>query len=236
LNDIELKNLSFAYAKESVLKDINLSYDKKDFLVLIGPNGGGKSTILKLILGLLKPTSGEVKVKEGLKLSYVPQNTNINKEFPMRVIDAVLMGRLQKRKFGFFKSIDKQRAKEALQAVGMSGFETHNIAKLSGGQRQRVFIARALCSDADILLLDEPTANLDRKSQSDVYELLKKLNKKVGIIIVSHDTAILLGYATKIAYINQTLHMHDAIDKTKEDFKSDHICPVELMHAGCDHD
>lgn len=235
MSDIELKNLCFAYAKESVLKDINLRYDKKDLLAVIGPNGGGKSTILKLILGLLEPTSGEVKIKEGFNLSYVPQNTNINKEFPIKVIDTVLMGRLQKRKFGFFNNEDKQRAKSALEAVAMSGFENHNVAKLSGGQRQRIFIARALCSDADILLLDEPTASLDRNSQSDVYELLKKLNEKVGIIIVSHDTTVLLGYATKIAYINQTLHLHDAINKTKEDFKSEHICPVELIHAGCDH-
>lgn len=235
MSDIEIKNLSFAYAKENVLKDINFTYDKSDFLAVIGPNGGGKSTLLKLILGLLTPTKGSVTIAKDITLSYVPQNTNINKEFPMKVLDAVLMGRLAKKKFGFFTSLDKQKARAALEQVRLRGFENKNVAKLSGGQRQRVFIARALCSDADILLLDEPTASLDKTSQHDVYELLKKLNKDVGIIIVSHDTTVLLGYATKIAHIDQTLHLHGPIYKTKADFNSEHVCPVELLHAGCDH-
>ncbi|MGM0622467.1 MAG: metal ABC transporter ATP-binding protein [Campylobacterota bacterium] len=235
MSDIEIQNLSFGYNKELVLKDINLSYNKKEMLAIIGPNGGGKSTILKLILGLLQPQKGSVKIKKGINLSYVPQNTNTNKEFPVSVLDVVLMGRLKKRKFGFFGSEDKKRAKEALEAVSMQEYGDKNIAKLSGGQRQRVFIARALCAQADILLLDEPTASLDKQSQQQVYDLLKKLNKEVGVIIVSHDTTVLLGYATKIAHINQTLHLHGAITKTREDFDSDHICPVELIHAGCDH-
>lgn len=233
MSDVELKDLSFAYVKELILKDINLTYNKNDFLAVIGPNGGGKSTLLKLILKLLKPTKGSVEVAKGITLSYVPQNTNINKEFPMKVLDVVLMGRLGQKKFGFFSPKDKQKAKESLEAVGLKGFDNKNVAKLSGGQRQRVFIARALCSDADILLFDEPTASLDKKSKSDVYELLKKLNERVGVIIVSHDTTVLLGYATKIAHIDQTLHLHEAINKTKEDFKSEHICPVELLQEGC---
>lgn len=233
MSDIALKNLSFSYTNELVLKDINLTYNKKDFLAVIGPNGGGKSTVLKLILGLLEPTKGEVLVKKGITLSYVPQNTNINKEFPMKVLDTVLMGRLKHKKLGFFTKKDRQKAKDALADVGLLEYADKNVAKLSGGQRQRVFIARALCSDADILLLDEPTASLDKQSQHEVYELLKKLNQKIGIIIVSHDTTVLLGYATKIAHINQTLHLHEAIGKTKEDFNSEHVCPVELLQAGC---
>lgn len=233
MSDIEIKALSFSYTNENSLKAIDLSYDKKDFLAIIGPNGGGKSTLLKLILGILKPDRGEIKIAKGVTLSYVPQNTNINKEFPMKVVDAVLMGRLKTKKFGFFTKHDKQKALQALAAVGLKGFENRSVAKLSGGQRQRVFIARALCSDADILLLDEPTASLDKQSQHEIYELLKQLNQKIGIIIVSHDTTVLLGYATKIAHINQTLHLHEAIAKTKEDFNSEHVCPVELLQAGC---
>jgi zinc transport system ATP-binding protein len=235
LHDIEIKNVSFAYEKQDVLKQISLTYDKKDFLAVIGPNGGGKSTLMKLILGLLTPKSGRIDIKEGIRLSYVPQNTQAGKNFPMKVLDAVLMGRLFEKKFGFFTKNAKAKAYGALRAVGMEDFAGQNISKLSGGQRQRVFIARALCSEADILLLDEPTASLDKLSQQQTYDLLKKLNKDVGIIIISHDTTVLLGYATKIAHIDQKIHMHSAIDKTKEDFNSDHVCPVELIHAGCDH-
>ncbi len=235
MHDIEIKNVSFAYDKEDILQDITFHYDKSDFLAVIGPNGGGKSTLIRLILGLLTPKSGRISIKKGIKLSYVPQNTQPAKNFPMKVLDAVLMGRLSQKKFGFFTKKDKAKADEALEAVGMEDFADHNISKLSGGQRQRTFIARALCSEADILLLDEPTASLDRQSKQQTYDLLKKLNKKVGIIIVSHDTAVLLGYATKIAHIDHKLHMHNAISKKREDFDSDHVCPVELIHAGCDH-
>ncbi len=235
MNHIRIANLGFAYEKQPVLEDVNLEYDKKDFLALIGPNGGGKSTLLKLILGLLKPDRGSVRVAKGTSLAYVPQNTNINRDFPIRVIDTVLMGRLSQKRFGFFRKEDFAKARKALNAVGLEDFENRSLAKLSGGQRQRVFIARALCSDADILLLDEPTASLDSESQIQIYELLKKLNKSVGVIIVSHDTTVLLGYATKIAHINQKLHLHGPLGKKREDFHGEHVCPVELIHAGCDH-
>ena len=236
MSDIEIKDLNFYYDKSAVLQNINLQYSRSDFLAVIGPNGGGKSTLIKLILGLLKPSSGEIKKAKGLTLSYVPQNTQINKEFPMKVLDVVLMGRLKRRRFGFFSKRDKDRALEALQKVNLQDFADKNIAKLSGGQRQRAFIARALCSEADILLLDEPTASLDKESQDQIYALLKKLHENIGIIMISHDTSVLLGYATKIAHIDQTLHLHDAIKKTKADFNSEHICPVEFLHVGCDHD
>ena len=239
---IEVKNLSFSYDKEKVLEDINVGIKKEDFFAIIGPNGGGKSTFLKLLLGILKPDSGSIKVfadeveKNFLKFGYVPQDTGINKNFPIKVLDVVLQGRLGiSKKFWGFSKEDLRICKEALEKTGVLEFQHKRIAELSGGQRQRVFIARALATDAEILILDEPTASIDSKGQISLYATLKELNKNKCIITVSHDVNVVLGFANKVAYINKTLFLHDspATNKAKilQDIgsSSSHICPVELM-------
>ena len=239
---IEVKDLSFSYDKEKVLEDISVGIKKEDFFAIIGPNGGGKSTFLKLLLGILKPTFGEIKVfgksveKNFLKFGYVPQDTAINKNFPIKVLDVVLQGRLGlSKKFWGFSKEDIQICKSALEKVGVLKYKDKRIAELSGGQRQRVFIARALATDADILVLDEPTASIDSKGQIALYSTLKELNKNKCIITVSHDVNVVLSFANKVAYINKTLYLHDspAINKAKilQDIGSleSHICPIELM-------
>ena len=239
---IEVKNLSFSYDKEKVLEDINVSIKKKDFFAIIGPNGGGKSTFLKLLLGILKPDSGSIKVfgddveKNFLKFGYVPQDTGINKNFPIKVLDVVLQGRLGiSKKFWGFSKDDIHICKEALKKVGVLEYQHKRIADLSGGQRQRVFIARALATDAKILILDEPTASIDSKGQISLYTTLKELNKNKCIITVSHDVNVVLGFANKVAYINKTLYIHDSPASSKAKILQDigsldsHICPVELM-------
>ncbi|MDD3342029.1 MAG: metal ABC transporter ATP-binding protein [Sulfurospirillaceae bacterium] len=242
-NDIILKDLSFNYEGTPVLENINLHYSKKDFLAIIGPNGGGKSTLLKLMIGILKPQHGSVTLfgkspgQVSERISYVPQNTFTTKGFPIQVLDIVLMGRLSKTKsFSFYSKNDKAMALKMLEKVGMETFAHHKINALSGGQRQRVFIARALASEAEILFLDEPTASIDTAGQIDIFKLLKQLNESIGIIIISHDINVAMNYATKVAHVNKTLYLHDvgnaknfAIFDTKE--TPVHICPIELITA-----
>lgn len=245
---IKIRNLNFSYDKQVVLEDINLDYSSDEFLAIIGPNGGGKSTLLKLILGLLKPQSGEIKLfgKEPSEVSkfigYVPQNFLSNQSFPMMVLEVVLMGLIDKKIFGFYSRDEKQMALAALDKVGMKEFASARIGELSGGQRQRVYIARALCANAKVLVLDEPTASIDTKGQAEIYEILKNINASgVGVVLVSHDLNIVLNYATKIAYVSKNLHIHKTHEDTaKREFiehlakSHSHFCDVEIALGECE--
>jgi zinc transport system ATP-binding protein len=236
---IEINQLSFAYDRELVIEKISLEVNPYDFLAIIGPNGGGKSTLLRLMLGVLRPLEGEIKIfgkratKGRKEIGYVPQNTNINIDFPIKVLEVVMMGhpRRGKQRFGYTQE-ERAEALEALQKVGMHAKANHRISSLSGGQRQRVMIARALCGKPSILILDEPTSNIDIQGQKEVYELLKKLNQSMTIIVVSHDISIILEYANKVAHLNKHLSFHD-ISKKKERFPNEpidgHFCEIELL-------
>jgi len=236
---VEIKNVTFMYDSDTVLEDINLSVEERDFLAIIGPNGGGKSTLLKLMLGLLKPRSGSVEIygkppsKTLSLIGYVPQNTNVNTDFPIKVIEVVLMGHVGgKRPLWGYGEGEVSCAMGALAEVGMEAYAQRKIGDLSGGQRQRVMIARALCAHPKILLLDEPTASIDTRGQKEIYELLKKLNSTMTIIVVSHDISVILGYATKAAHINRRLSYHDISDRSKTfHTKGDeeHFCEIELL-------
>ena len=231
---INISNLFYKYHKTDVLENINLSIKDDDFLAIIGPNGGGKSTLLKLILGLLTPINGKIdkKIKNSL-IGYVPQNTNLNIDFPITALEIVLMGHIvsKKRIFGYSKE-DIACAMESLIKVSMEKFANSKIGDLSGGQRQRVFIARALCSNPKIMLLDEPTASIDVKGQREIYELLKELNKFICIVVVSHDISVLLNYAKNVAHINKNLVYHSLENIQKNlDTQNEHLCEVELLSA-----
>ncbi|MEZ7934856.1 MAG: ABC transporter ATP-binding protein [Sulfurospirillum sp.] len=245
-NDIQINHLYFSYDGATVLEDINLSYNKNEFLAIIGPNGGGKSTLLKMMIGLLEPERGEVllfgekPLQVSHEIAYVPQDTIANKDFPIKVMDVVLMGRLSKSKaFATYSKEDREIALRMLERVGMKGFENQKINTLSGGQRQRVFIARALACEAKIMFLDEPTASIDTAGQIDMFKLLKSLNDTVGIVIISHDINVALNYATKVVHVNRTLFMHD-VPKSQNfrvfENQNEHVCPVELISATrCNH-
>lgn len=234
---IEIKNLSFAYDKELVLEDVNLEINERDFLVLIGPNGGGKSTLIKLILGIYEPQKGSIDIlkhaqeKHSAPIAYVPQNTNININFPIEAIEVVMMGHKSNKPTLFgYKKEETAHALHVLEQVGMRAHAHKKIGSLSGGQRQRVMIARALCSNPKILILDEPTSSIDADGQKQIYELLKELNKKVTIIVISHDISVVLEYASKVAHINKKLSFHDLSSLKKEfELGDNHICEVELM-------
>jgi len=245
LEILNIKDLTYSYKENfKVLENVNLSINSDDFLAIIGPNGGGKSTLLKLILGLIKPQNGKIlkNIKNEL-IGYVPQNTNQNLDFPITALEVVLMGHIgnKKRFFGYSKE-DKHCAMASLEKVGMKDFASRKVGDLSGGQRQRVFIARALCSNPKLMLLDEPTASIDVKGQNEVYELLKHLNKSICIIVVSHDISVLLNYAKNVAHVNKNLVYHN-LESIQKDIHTvdDHLCEVELLKAlgktqtCCDH-
>ncbi len=239
----QISNLNYAYDEELVLKNINLSYDNKDFFSIIGPNGAGKSTLIKLILGLLESKKQNIEFFSLRKkdLGYVPQHSLSNSSFGARVLEVVLMGLIAKKKFGFYSKKDKEKALEALAKVGMKEFWDKKISELSGGQRQRVFIARALVDECKMLILDEPTASVDSKGAVQIFELLNDLHKKgIGILLICHDINLVLAYSDKIAYLDKELFLHSNAKETqKSEFlkhlyeNHSHFCPVEMSLNSC---
>jgi zinc transport system ATP-binding protein len=238
---IEIKDLSFSYHKNPVLKDVNLQITEGNFLLLMGPNGGGKTTLLKLMLGLLKPTAGTVRVfghppvQMSHRIGYVPQDVHINRQFPISAIDVVLMGKLKPgRRKVWHSPSDRTAAHKILDRIGMGAYCHRRIGGLSGGQRQRVMIARALMTDPMLLFLDEPTANIDSGGQGELYDLLKELNKSITIVLASHDLMVLSSYVKSIACVNQAVYYHDESELTEEMIGTFH-CPVELVAHGVPH-
>ncbi len=239
---VEIKNLDFGYDSSKVLESIELHVLRGEFLAFIGPNGGGKSTLLKLLLGILTPQKGSLKIfgkhpREVIeKIGYVPQDTNINIHFPIKVIDVVLTGLSPSKKkiFGYSKE-EREKAEESLKRVGMLALKDKKIGALSGGQRQRAMIARTLCADPSLLLLDEPTSNIDAKGQREIYELLKTLKGDMTVIVVSHDISVVLDFADSIAHINRYLSYHDSPKTTTAELlkglgrEGGHLCEVEIL-------
>ena len=240
---ITIKNLSFAYQRENeILENVNLEVFGDDFLGIIGPNGGGKTTLLKIILGLLEPDKGGVlvfdkKPKEARDLiGYVPQFLEIDLDCPVSVLDIVLMGILNRKKiFQKYNNEDLELAKEALDFVDLWNLKNRQIGELSGGQRQRVYIARALIRKPKLLILDEPTASIDEKSERDFWELLKEINKTAAIIIVSHDIGVIFKNVNKIACLNKELYCHDASEITQDILDKTYKCEIELLGHGLPH-
>lgn len=237
-NALEINGISLALGETEVLKDVDLRLSKGDFLGIVGPNGGGKTTILKIILGLQDPDRGEVKVfgkepkKSRDRVSYVPQHTDFDSQFPINVWNVVLMGRVGKLGLKpFFSEEDKEIAKKALEKVEMGEYKERQISELSGGEQQRVLLARALTTRPDILLLDEPTASIDERIKTNIYKLLKKLNQKENttIILVSHDVGFLSSYVEKLACLNRELIYHGDSKLTHEMIEESYGCEIDVI-------
>ncbi|SMB96554.1 zinc transport system ATP-binding protein [Desulfonispora thiosulfatigenes DSM 11270] len=234
---IYIKNLNVQYGSITALSDINLKVSKNDFLGIIGPNGGGKSTLLKTILSLIPPSSGTIRIlgqnpKRARKyLGFVPQFSKFKIDFPINVNDVVSIGCLAKpiNIFHRYTSEDKEKISSILEKLDLKHLKERQIGELSGGQLQKVLIARALASDPEILLLDEPTASLDSRARNDIYSLLKELNHNMTIIMVTHDMSILTSHVKSIACLNQTLHYHGEVNLTDEIMQKTFGCPVDLF-------
>lgn len=236
---VKLEDVWVFYDGMPALEGVNLSINQGDFLGIIGPNGGGKTTLLKVILGLVKPSQGKVKVlgtspdRGRRSVGYVSQYSLFDRDFPISVWDVVLMGRLERA--GLFKRYgegDRTAAIQTLQTVGMLDLKDQQIGKLSGGQLQRVFIARALLTEPRLLLLDEPMASVDTVMQTEFYELLERLKRRMAIVLVSHDIGAVSVYVDKIACLNRQLFYHGSKEISPEVLEATYKCPVQMIAHG----
>lgn len=235
---IEIDNLSFAYSDRLVLEDIQLVIQPGEFIGIVGPNAGGKSTLLKLILGLLQPTRGQIRVmgvspvESSKDLGYVPQYPSFSRDFPINVSQTVQMGCIGQSCFGNSRQ-QKDQVTRVLAEVDISELAERPIGALSGGQLQRVMLARALVSNPGMLILDEPTANIDQRLESEIFDLLKSLNQRMTILVVSHDIAFISSYVSRVACLNRTLvchHTDEISTATIHELYGDHVSMVSHHH------
>ncbi len=232
---LTISNLSASYNGEPVLEDINLTVKTGDFIGVIGPNGGGKTTLLKVMLGLLKPISGKLKYQDGLDITdigYLPQMPESDKAFPLSIMDVVLSGLMHKKRSGArMTSDDKKKAREIITDLGLGSHFNSRLDNLSGGELQRVFLARALVGSPKLLLLDEPGNFVDTAFEQGFYDKLKELNKSITILMVSHDVGTISAYVKSFACVNKKLNYHESGKITNDQLKG-YGCPIQLIAHG----
>ena len=253
---IEIKNLSAGYDSRTVLRNVNLTVYDRDFLGIIGPNGGGKTTLIKCILGPLKPTAGEILYsdkrfvtsdKQGsaaqrpaltanrsvLKMGYLPQYNSIDRKFPITVEEVILSGlSSQKSLISRFTATHREKARQVIARMGLEGLEKRAIGALSGGQLQRALLGRAIISDPALVVLDEPSTYIDKRFEARLYELLAEINHDCAIILVSHDIGTVLQQVKSIACVNETLDYHPDTGVSEEWLERNFNCPIELLGHG----
>ena len=212
---VSVNDVCFSYGENEVLHNVSFQIPPRALVAVIGPNGGGKTTLLHLLLGALEPRYGSIAVlgktpaEARRHIGFVPQQITFDPDFPITVIESVMLGRTAAHVLGGFRKADRLSAEAALETVGLSALAHNLFSELSGGQRQRVLIAQALVSDPDLLLLDEPTANVDTKTEEELYDLFKELNQTKTIIIVSHNLRVVISHATHILCVNRTVDLHN---------------------------
>ena len=239
---VEYHDVSFSYGQVPVLQDINLDIQAEEFFGLIGPNAGGKSTLLKLMLGILTPDRGSISVfgrspeHAQTRIGYVPQFPTYRRDFPIKIEDVVIMGRLGVAStFGGYNSKDRECARLAMAALELDGIAGSQVSTLSGGQIQRMLIARALAGEPDILILDEPTANIDIRAEEDIFALLKKYNEHMTIIVVSHDIGFISAYVDRVGCLNRTLVCHNTEDISGKTIEELYGAPVRMIDHTHEH-
>jgi zinc transport system ATP-binding protein len=237
---ISLEDISYSYEFQPSLQNINLSVEENDFMAILGPNGGGKTTLLKIILGLLQPDSGQIKIlgttpqKARQQIGYVPQYAEFDSDFPIKVKEVVMMSTLRKNSFFTKYSLQvKQKAQKLLQKLQIETIANKKLGELSGGQKQRTLIARALMTDPKILLLDEPTASIDSSIEKDIYETLQELNQNTTILLVSHDVAFVSSYVNKVTCLNICSCTHYTKDIKGETLQKAYMGSIKALEHGC---
>jgi zinc transport system ATP-binding protein len=231
-----MQSLSASYGTDLVLQDVNFRVNENDFIGVIGPNGGGKTTLLKIVLGLLKPVSGKMVFNEellnGKSIGYLPQMSTGDINYPVTVLDIVLSGlMIRKNIISRMSASDRLKADHVIEELGLSGMAGSTLNELSGGQMQRVFLGRAIIGDPRLLLLDEPGNFVDTTFENDFYEKLRDLNKRMAILMVSHDVGTISSHIKSFACVNRSLHYHPSHEITNEDLLA-YGCPIQLVTHG----
>lgn len=234
---VEVKDVYAGYGGDAVLKGVSLDIYGNDFIGVIGPNGGGKTTLIKLLLGIIKPYRGKIKYlpetkEQELNIGYLPQFQVIDRQFPISVIEVVLSGLMNKRKLlpGYTRQ-EKNQARKMLSLMGIAHLEKNTIGDLSGGELQRVLLCRAIISNPRMLLLDEPNTFVDNQFEGELYELLKELNKQMAILLVTHDLGTITPYVKTIACVNREVHYHKSNVITEKQLSA-YNCPIQLITHG----
>ncbi|HNW52591.1 MAG TPA: metal ABC transporter ATP-binding protein [Prolixibacteraceae bacterium] len=236
-NLIEIKNLSVAFDSKVVLSNANLSISEHDFIGVIGPNGGGKTTLLKAILGLIQPSSGQIVFSDfmqnrGSDIGYLPQVNKFDSRFPISVFEVIYSGLARQGSWrsGFIQK-DKSKVEAIIRELGIEKFAHKPIGELSGGQMQRAFLGRALVSDPKLLILDEPDTYVDNQFENELYKKLKELNSRMAILLVTHDIGTICTYVKSIACVNRELHFHPSNIISPEQLAS-YNCPIQIITHG----
>jgi zinc transport system ATP-binding protein len=235
---VEIKDMTAGYGEETVLEDVSLVIRENDFIGIIGPNGGGKTTLLKVILGVIKPYRGKVEFyngqsgKEERMIGYLPQINQIDRSFPISVIDVVLSGLMSREGLlSRYSGKSRKHAVGLLERMGISKLAKKPVGELSGGQLQRVYLCRAIISSPRLLMLDEPNTFVDTRFETDFYEILKELNREMAIVVVSHDVGTISWYVKTIACVNKNLHYHPSNIITQQQLAS-YNCPIQIITHG----
>lgn len=234
---VAFSDVDFAYAETQILESVSFEVEKGSFVSVIGPNGGGKTTLVKLMIGLLQPTHGKIRLfgkqpqQSRRRVGYVPQYTTFDPQFPITVMDIVLMGRLG-RLMGFYTKQDRRKAREALETVDLAQVSRSQFSKLSGGQRQRILIARALATEPDILVLDEPTSNVDVGVELRLSTLMEELNKSLTVILITHDLGFASSLVDTLLCVNKRAFIHPTSEVTEEMIRNLYDADVRYVEHG----
>ncbi|MDR1880665.1 MAG: ABC transporter ATP-binding protein [Tannerellaceae bacterium] len=236
---IGIEGITAGYGGKTVLRDVSVDVYEHDFLGIIGPNGGGKTTLLKVILGLLAPLSGSIrfyregKAASSLKMGYLPQMNQIDRRFPISVREVIASGLAsEKPLFRPFGAEQNRRIDEVAGQMGLEELAARPVGELSGGQLQRVLLGRSIVSRPQVLILDEPNVFVDKRFESRFYQLLEEVNRSCAIILVSHDIGTVLSMVKNIACVNETVHYHPGIEVSEAWLNEKYACPIELIGHG----
>lgn len=236
---IQISNLNAAYEGKTVLSQVNLTVYERDFLGIIGPNGGGKTTLVKCILGLHKPEQGNIRFfKNGKEVSninmgYLPQYNSIDRKFPISVYEVILSGlSKQKSLLQRYNKAHHEQVRQIIARMGLEGLEERAIGELSGGQLQRTLLGRALVSNPEVVILDEPNTYIDKRFETKLYSLLEEINRERAIVLVSHDIGTVLKNVKTIACVNETVHYHPHTEVPTEWLEEHFGCPIEMLGHG----
>ena len=238
----DIQGVSFRYGRSAVLDDVSLQIHADDFLAIVGPNGGGKTTLVKIMLGLLTPERGSVRLfgtspaRARHRIGYIPQHARFDGDFPVTVEEVALMGRLGHAGLGRrFRQADRQAAHRAMERVDLLDLAKREVSALSGGERQRMLAARALATEPDMLVMDEPTASVDSRVEESFYEMLRRFHEQgMPIVLITHDLGFVSAYVNRVACLNQRLVVSAVDEVCAHDLEAAYGAPVKMWSHSCE--